>query len=117
MYIKLLKPEWSGILEKTLGDALNAFVVTSKKDQSRLSAMIRQRGIKRTPPVYIAYGGRIDTRDQEPDGDFDTILRVLHFDEELVRSQLIINNQIEKVCSYQGSTRGGECHGRPHPAS
>ncbi|QLI67597.1 Structural maintenance of chromosomes protein 6 [Metarhizium brunneum] len=96
-HIKLLKPEWSGILEKTLGDALNAFVVRSKRDQSRLSSLIRQSGMKRPPPVYIAYGGRIDTASQEPADEYDTILRVLEFDDELVRSQLIINHQIEKV--------------------
>ncbi|KAF7545713.1 hypothetical protein G7046_g9497 [Stylonectria norvegica] len=96
-HIKLSKPEWSGILEKTLGDALNAFVVTSKPDQSRLSSLMRRVGLRRAPPIYIAYGGRIDTRSQEPDAEFDTILRVLQFDDELVRSQLVINNQIEKI--------------------
>ncbi|KAG5989423.1 hypothetical protein E4U52_005566 [Claviceps spartinae] len=97
VHIRLLKPEWSGILEKTLGEALNAFVVTSKKDQSRLSGFIRRSGIKRPPPIYIAYGGRIETRNQEPEEHFDTILRILDFDNDVVRSQLIINNQIEKV--------------------
>ncbi|GAB0136025.1 hypothetical protein EsDP_00004342 [Epichloe bromicola] len=97
VHIRLLRPEWSGILEKTIGEALNAFVVKSKRDQSRLSALIRQSGVKRPPPVYIAYGGRIETRNQEPAEEFDTILRILEFDDDLVRSQLIINNQIEKI--------------------
>ena len=96
-HIKLRKPEWSGILEKTLGEALNAFVVRSKRDQSRLSDLIRRIGLKRPPPVYIAYGANIDTRNQEPEERFDTILRVLEFDEDLIRSQLIINSQIEKI--------------------
>ncbi|KAG5983890.1 hypothetical protein E4U55_006875 [Claviceps digitariae] len=97
VHIRLLKPEWSGILEKTLGEALNAFVVKSKRDQSRLSGFIRRYGIKRPPPIYIAYGGRIETKNQEPAESFDTILRILEFDNDVVRSQLIINNQIEKV--------------------
>ena len=96
-HIRLTKPEWSGILEKTLGDALNAFVVRSKQDQTRLSAMMRRMNLRKPPPIYIAYGGRIDTSAQEPDPRFDTILRVLEFDDELIRSQLIINNQIEKI--------------------
>lgn len=96
-HIKLTKPEWSGILEKTFGEALNAFVVKSKKDQSILSGLIRRHNFRRPPPVYIAYGGLIDTKEQEPADDFDTILRILEFDDDLVRSQLIINNQIEKV--------------------
>ncbi|KAH7325118.1 P-loop containing nucleoside triphosphate hydrolase protein [Stachybotrys elegans] len=96
-HIRLLKPEWSGLLEKTFGEALNAFVVRSKRDQSRLSGLIRRAGMKKPPQIYIAYGGRIDTRSQEPDERFDTILRVLEFDDELIRSQLIINTQIEKI--------------------
>ncbi|KAG6003238.1 hypothetical protein E4U21_002238 [Claviceps maximensis] len=97
VHIRLLKPEWSGILEKTLGEALNAFVVKNKKDQSRLSGFIRRSGIKRPPPIYIAYGGRIETKHQEPAENFDTILRILEFDNDMVRSQLIINNQVEKI--------------------
>lgn len=100
-HVKLLKPEWSGILEKTFGEALNAFVVRNKQDQSRLSAMIRRGGFKRPPPIYIAYGGRLDTKSQEPNEEFDTILRVLEFDDDLLRSQLIINSQIEKVILVQ----------------
>lgn len=96
-HIKLLRPEWSGIMEKTLGEALNAFVVRSKRDQSLLSSLIRKRGMKRAPPVYIAYGGRFDTRSQEPDAKFDTILRILEFEDDIIRSQLIINSQIEKI--------------------
>ncbi|PHH83875.1 hypothetical protein CDD83_2881 [Cordyceps sp. RAO-2017] len=96
-YIKLLKPEWSGILEKTLGDTLNAFVVKSKHDQTHLSGLIQRTAMRKPPPIYIAYGGPIDTSEQEPNCEFDTILRILDFDDELVRTQLVINNQIEKV--------------------
>ncbi|KAJ4317954.1 Structural maintenance of chromosomes protein 6 [Fusarium piperis] len=96
-HIRLSKPEWSGILERTLGDGLNAFVVRSKPDQTRLSGMMRRLGIRRQPPIWIAYGGRIDTGSQEPDPQFDTILRVLQFEDDIIRSQLIINNQIEKI--------------------
>ncbi|RFU73119.1 hypothetical protein TARUN_9134 [Trichoderma arundinaceum] len=97
VHITLRKPEWSSLLEKTLGDTLNAFVVKSKRDHSRLSSLIQKMGLKKQPPIYIAYASTIDTRAQEPDSAFDTILRVLEFDNELVRSQLVINHQIEKV--------------------
>lgn len=36
-YIKLLKPEWSSVLEGYLGGILNAFIVTDKHDQNILS--------------------------------------------------------------------------------
>ena len=35
-HVRLLKPEWSSILEKQFGSVLEAFIVTSKSDQSRL---------------------------------------------------------------------------------
>ncbi|KAH6890974.1 P-loop containing nucleoside triphosphate hydrolase protein [Thelonectria olida] len=95
--VRLTKPEWSGILEKTLGDALNAFIVRSKPDQTRLSSIMRRIGMKRPPPIYIAYANQLDTSSQEPDPQYDTILRLLQFDEEVIRSQLIINNTVEKV--------------------
>ncbi|RBR17624.1 uncharacterized protein FIESC28_06448 [Fusarium coffeatum] len=96
-HIRLSKPEWSGILERTLGEGLNAFVVRSKTDQTKLSNLMRRFRLRKQPPIYIAYGGRIDTRSQEPDPAFDTILRVLQFDDDIVKSQLIIGNQIEKI--------------------
>ncbi|RSM12921.1 hypothetical protein CEP52_002268 [Fusarium oligoseptatum] len=100
-HIRLSKPEWSGLLERTLGDGLNAFVVRSKPDQTRLSGMMRRLGMRKQPPIWIAYGGRIDTSSQEPDPQFDTILRVLQFEDDIIRSQLIINNQIEKIILVQ----------------
>ena len=40
--IRLLKPAWSSILEKTLGATLNSFIVTSKQDQTRLSGLMQR---------------------------------------------------------------------------
>ncbi|KAM3551984.1 hypothetical protein ARSEF4850_007602 [Beauveria asiatica] len=100
-HVKLLKPEWSGILEKTFGESLNAFVVRSKEDQSKLSDIMQRSRMKRQPPIFIAFGGHIDTRAQEPAPEFDTILRVLEFDRDTFRTQLIINSQIEKIILVQ----------------
>jgi chromosome segregation ATPase len=41
-YVELLHPEWGSILEKQFGSALNAFVVTSKADQTILSGMMKR---------------------------------------------------------------------------
>ncbi len=43
-HVRLLKPLWSRILEKSFGGALEAFIVTSKEDQLRLSAMMQKVG-------------------------------------------------------------------------
>ena len=42
LHVRLKKPEWSSIMEKTLGGNLNAFVVTSKHDQNILSETMRR---------------------------------------------------------------------------
>lgn len=39
-HVRLLQPSWSSILEKSLGAALNSFIVTSKGDQARLSSLM-----------------------------------------------------------------------------
>ena len=41
-HIRLLKPKWSSILEKSFGAALNGFIVTNKPDQIRLSELMRR---------------------------------------------------------------------------
>ena len=43
-HIRLLKPEWSSILEKTFGGNLSGFVVTNKRDQELLSENMRRIG-------------------------------------------------------------------------
>ena len=96
-YVRLKKPQWSGILEKTFGEALSAFVVKSKADQTRLSKMISRFSFKKQPQIYISKTETINTQAHEPASEFDTILRVLEFDDDVVRSQLIINGSIEKI--------------------
>lgn len=97
LHIRLRKPEWTGILEKTFGDALNGFIVRNKPDQTRLANMMRQRRMKKPPQIFVAYCEDIDTNNQEPSRDLETILSVLEFEEKIVRTQMIINFQIEKI--------------------
>ncbi|KAH7138112.1 dna repair protein-like protein rad18 [Dendryphion nanum] len=94
-YVKLLKPEWSSILEKSAGPILNAFCVTSKADQNILTDIFRKARYK--CPIYIGSGVPINTTGHEPEPGLDTWLRVLKFDNELVRSQMIINNGIDQI--------------------
>ena len=41
-HVRLLKPLWSGILEKSFGSSLNSFIVTSKVDQTKLSSIMQK---------------------------------------------------------------------------
>lgn len=43
-HVRLLKPLWSSVLEKSFGGALNSFVVTSKQDQNRLLGLMQRVG-------------------------------------------------------------------------
>ncbi|CAF9927782.1 MAG: Structural maintenance of chromosomes protein 6 [Alectoria fallacina] len=98
-YVRLLKPLWSSILEKSFGGALDSFIVTSKDDQLRLSGIMQRVGC----PCSILIGNEnlIDTTDKEPDPRFDTALRVLEFDNELSRKQLIIGQSIDQSILIQ----------------
>ncbi|KFY25726.1 hypothetical protein V491_01613 [Pseudogymnoascus sp. VKM F-3775] len=96
LHIRLIKPVWSNALEKSIGNVLNGFVVTSKADQQRLSNMMRQINLQRCP-IMIGNNQQIDLRGHEPDSQFDTVLRVLEIDNELIRRQLIINQGIEQT--------------------
>lgn len=95
-HVQVKKPVWSPILERTFGETLNGFIVTSKSDQQRLRDMMRGLGLTRCP-IFIANTRPIDTSRTEPDENFDTILRILKVDSPLIRSQLIINHRIEQT--------------------
>ncbi|XRM43323.1 Structural maintenance of chromosomes protein 6 [Aspergillus tubingensis] len=94
-YVRLLKPEWSSILENAFGTTLNSFVVTSPRDSKILFQIMRR--VNCECPVLIGSDKHINTSGNEPDSQYDTALRVLEFDNEWVRGQLIINHHIEKM--------------------
>ncbi|OCL01941.1 putative DNA repair protein Rad18 [Glonium stellatum] len=94
-HIRLLKPEWSSILERQFGSALNAFVVTNKTDQGLLSDLMQKT--KCFSSIFIGDMTPIDTRRNEPDSGLDTSMRVLKIDNDLVRNQLIISQGIEQT--------------------
>ncbi|OJD12803.1 hypothetical protein AJ78_06660 [Emergomyces pasteurianus Ep9510] len=95
-HIRLLKPKWSGVLESSLGANLSGFVVTTKSDSNTLSSIMKRVGCE--CPIFIGNDiGRMDTSPNEPDPKYDTVLRVLEIDNDLVRRQLVITNGIEQV--------------------
>jgi chromosome segregation ATPase len=116
-HVQLLKPEWSTILEKQLGN-LSDFIVTNVADQKRLQEHInryikRDRDTRNPPPfvpIQITIGKftTIDPTGHEPDEQFDTILRVLNIDNDIVKSQLIISNGIEQVILIRDRVKAEE---------
>lgn len=94
-HVKLLKPDWGYVLEKQFGANLNAFVVTSKQDQSLLGIIMRR--CRWIAPIFIGKPTRIDTSHHEPDSTLLTWMRALKIDNDLVRNQLIINQSIDQT--------------------
>ena len=94
-HIRLLKPEWSSQIERTLGGNLEAFVVTCTEDQALLSQVMKR--VQCTTSIFIGHPTRLDTTGKEPVESVDTILRVLEIDNDLVRNLLIINQMAEQT--------------------
>jgi chromosome segregation ATPase len=94
-HIALLKPNWSDILERQAGGSLNAFAVTSKADQSILSELMRRANYD--GHIYVTSSRPINTSQHEPPQEYDTWMRVLRFDNDLVRNCMIINQGIDKA--------------------
>lgn len=95
-HIQLLKPEWSNIIERILGLTPSAFITLSQRDNVRLRGLMKRAGVQRTP-IFISNGRTLNLDGKEPDPRFDTILRVLQFDNNLVRDQLVIHHKIEQA--------------------
>ncbi|KAI9652456.1 MAG: Structural maintenance of chromosomes protein 6 [Alyxoria varia] len=95
LHVRLLKPQWSSVIEKTFGGSLDYFVVTSAHDQKILKDLMDKT---RYPTVGILIGNknRLNTSEKEPDSQYDTIMRCLEIDNDLVRNQLIIHNYIDQ---------------------
>ncbi|KAK2770859.1 DNA repair protein [Colletotrichum kahawae] len=96
-HIQLLKAEWGSILETTLGATLDSFLVANKRDQQRLARLMQRFTWGRTPPIIIGKRLPPNVNLREPDERYDTVLRVLQFDNDWVRSQLIVAHSIDRI--------------------
>lgn len=91
-HVKLKKPEWSSIIERMFGNTLNGFVVCSKRDANLLGEL--KNKIKCPADIFITRSQPLTPR--EPDEQFETVLRVLEIDNELVKKHLILQHSIEQ---------------------
>jgi len=94
--VTLLKPEWTTPVERHLGTSLHAYIVRSHRDQQRLGDLAKKAGV-RFFSVLISKGAKLDLQGKEPDAEYETMLRVLKFDNDVVRDQLIIHHSIEQT--------------------
>lgn len=91
------KTQWCSLIEKTLAQSLNAFVVTNTEDQRMLRTIMKN--VRCDVPIYIGNPTPLDPSGKEPhDPAIETIYRVLTVDNDLVRNQLIVMHSIEQTC-------------------
>jgi structural maintenance of chromosomes protein 6 len=113
-YVRLLKPEWSSIMEKSFGQTLSSFIVTGKNDMNILNRIMGQ--VKCSCPIIIGNNYPLDTTPNEPDHRFETVLRILGIDNDLVRKQLVIQHGIEQTILIADMEEASEVlYGRERP--
>lgn len=95
-HVSLLEPSWSSVLEKSFGTSLYGFIVTSLDDQKVLTRLIRET--KYHGDVFtLTKTNPIDITGHVPAENYTTWLKVLKFDNDLARNQLIIRQGIDQT--------------------
>ncbi|KAK5105133.1 Structural maintenance of chromosomes protein 6 [Lithohypha guttulata] len=92
-HVKLLKPEWSSVLESMFGKTLSGFLVFSRHDLNLLSDLKRRAACD---AEMFLLTDRKDFNVREPDEQFVTILKVLEIDNQDVKKHLIIQHVIDQ---------------------
>ncbi|KAL8243929.1 hypothetical protein R6Q59_010187 [Mikania micrantha] len=105
-HIRLLRPEWSSVIEKSFGSTLSSFLVTSKQDSSLLSELMKRT--RCFVPAIIGNNEPIDTAKHEPAPEFLTVLRALEIDNDMVRKQLVIAHAVEQTILIADSRQASE---------
>ncbi|KAJ8120467.1 hypothetical protein ONZ43_g2832 [Nemania bipapillata] len=103
IHVQLTKTQWMPILEKYFGSSLSGFIVENKPDQARLMAHMDRLRIQGCP-VFIGKASLNHLR--EPAAKFDTVLRVLKFQDQRVRDHMIINHHIEQTLLIESRAEG-----------
>ncbi|KAI9788704.1 MAG: Structural maintenance of chromosomes protein 6 [Candelina submexicana] len=103
-HVRLLNLDWSSVLERSFGATLESYIVTNKQDQNLLSSLMRR--IDCVAPILIGNNQPLDTSQHEPDPRFETTMRVLQIENDLVRRQLIINQGIEQTLLIEQLSEG-----------
>ncbi|KAF7728561.1 Structural maintenance of chromosomes protein 6 [Apophysomyces ossiformis] len=95
-HVHLERPEYAELLEKLLSNLKDAFAVECFDDKARLTGILNRRNMSHTP-ILVAKRDLFDYSEGEPDPKYLTVLRAVHFDNEWVKRQYIISNNIEQT--------------------
>lgn len=109
--LTLLKPQFGDTLESVLKTSLNAFVVETFRDKGLLFSILERFSMKFIP-IFVSDYDLFDYSSGEPDEEFETVLRVIKFNDEWVKRQLITANKIEKILLMEDRARADEIMSR-----
>ncbi|KAJ1920322.1 Structural maintenance of chromosomes protein 6 [Mycoemilia scoparia] len=103
-YVKLRDSSWAAILETLLDRGLNAFMVQSHDDRRKLDSIMQQYRCRSN--IIVGKVEMFDYSNGEPDQDFVTMLRILNFESEIVKRQLINMSRIEQIILVERRSMG-----------
>ena len=106
VHVQLTQPRWSSILETMLNTLLNSFIVSNLDDQKRMNQHFERLSMSHGHSVFISHPGFVIRELQEPEPKFETVLRVLKFDNQRVRDQFILSNNIEQLLLAPSRVQG-----------
>ncbi|PNS21388.1 hypothetical protein CAC42_1167 [Sphaceloma murrayae] len=113
LHVKLLKPEWSSVVESTFGQVLEAFIVSNTRDQVLLRRL--QERHKCTGDIYIGRSEHLDISGKKAQTEYDTLLDILEIDHEAIRNQVIINQAAEQTVLVRDRQKGSELNSARRP--
>lgn len=105
-HLKLKNPKFGPLLESVIGNTLSAFCVTNQQDRAQLENMRRRTECTQIP-ILMGSDEAFDWSAGEPNERITTILRVIDFDDDFVKRQLINNMHIER-CAIVARREDGD---------
>ncbi|SAM00180.1 hypothetical protein [Absidia glauca] len=103
-YMNLKHPEFAEVMEISLGKSLSNFAVENFQDQALLRHILARHDLGRCN-IMVAKKDLFDYSDNEPDASLLTILRAIDFEDEYVKRQLVISNNIHQIILMQERTQ------------
>ncbi|GAA5994173.1 DNA repair protein SMC6 [Rhodotorula paludigena] len=98
LHVKLDKQQYAGVLESFFGATLNAFIVTSREDQQRMSRIFSHLRVDHQTPIILNQpDANFDHRTGEPDPSILTVLRACTINNVTVVQALCTALHIERA--------------------
>ncbi|CAO3619177.1 unnamed protein product [Cunninghamella echinulata] len=112
-FMNLKHHEYAEVMEILLGNQLSNFAVETFEDQALLRRILQRHELGRCN-IMVAKRDFFDFSHDEPNADYLTILRAIDFDDEYVKRQLIISNNIHQILLMANRAEAEEImNGRP----